>query len=167
MGSRNCLPKDMKSAILDSPRIRHTDLVPNRSTAASPAHPCIGLLPTFEAPLAERRDPSQQNYPRTPPSRTPAFPKSHRLAQPRSWFSVTHFHQDGHEHFKDKFPGGSQPLFLRTSTMFGVSHVQRNVSNGSIGILGEPACDEVVQMIRDGAECNRFVPRGLVSFPRV
>ena len=156
----------MESAMVDSLWIRRTDPVLNRPIAASLVYPCIGLLPAFEARPLEGRNQSWQNYPRTPPFRTPASPESHRLAQPRSRFNATHFHKNRYEHIQDKFPSGTQPLFLGTATVFGVSHIKVDVSDGSIGILDEPARHEVVEMIRGRAEGNRFVSRGPISLPR-
>ena len=137
----------MESAIPKSPRIHRTDLVPGRSTAVSLAYLCIGLLPAFEAPLLEGKDLSWQNDPRTLLFQTPVSPKSYRLAQPTSWSNLTHFHQDRREHLQDKSTGCTHPLFLRTLTVFRVTRIKVNVSDGSIGIPDESARDEVVQII--------------------
>ena len=49
--------------------------------------------------------------------------------------------------------------------MFGITNVEADVSGGSVRIFDKPACNKVVQIMRNRAEGNRFVSRRLVNFP--
>ena len=49
--------------------------------------------------------------------------------------------------------------------MFEITHIKVDVSDSSVGVLDDPARDEVVQIIRNCTEGNRFISRLLVNFP--